>query len=155
MAQWTKLNWNNSFANLQWLPLLCQISGAVHWVLWQADWQADHRSVYYLWADKIQVNYEHFKIDYRLNYFTYRLVLHGQTTFLAQGIIACSISTLVRVLILQMIMLCTKKWSNHVRLLITEKQHYCISTNAFNLSWVVKVWKIWKPYIFIAIPTIK
>ena len=33
MSQWTNLNQNNSFVNLWRLPLLCEISGAVHLVL--------------------------------------------------------------------------------------------------------------------------
>ena len=33
MVWWTHYNWNNSFANLKWLPLLCEISEAVLLVL--------------------------------------------------------------------------------------------------------------------------
>ena len=33
MAQWTNLNRNNSFVNPWRLPLLCEISGAVHLAL--------------------------------------------------------------------------------------------------------------------------
>ena len=49
MAQWTNLSRNNSFVNLQRLPSLCKISGAVHLVLvgLTAGWL----------ADEIQVNY--------------------------------------------------------------------------------------------------
>ena len=47
MAQWTNLNQNNSFINLQRLPLLCGISGAVHLVLvgLMAGWLADEIQV--------------------------------------------------------------------------------------------------------------
>ena len=47
MVQWTNLNRNNSFVNPRRLPLLCEISGAVHLVLvgltadWLAGWLAD------------------------------------------------------------------------------------------------------------------
>ena len=45
MAQWINRLWNNIFVNLPPLPLLCEISGALHLLQpgftegWQADWQ--------------------------------------------------------------------------------------------------------------------
>ena len=68
MAQWTNLNRNNSFVNLRPLPLLCEISGAVH--LAQPGLTAGGRQE----ADEIQVNFEIFKIDYRSSYSTFRRV---------------------------------------------------------------------------------
>ena len=47
MAQWTNLNWNNSFINPRRLPLLCEISGAVYLVLvgLMAGWLAGRQNL--------------------------------------------------------------------------------------------------------------
>ena len=66
MAQWVNRLRNNIFVNLPPLPLSCEISGALHLVQpgLTAGWQ----------ADEIQVNFENFKIGYRLKYlFSLRL----------------------------------------------------------------------------------
>ena len=39
MVQWVNHLWNNIFINPPPLPLLCEISEALHWVLWQAGRQ--------------------------------------------------------------------------------------------------------------------
>ena len=63
MAQWVN-RLQNIFVNVPPLPLLCEISGALH--LAQpgllAGWQ----------ADEIQVNFEIFKVGCRSKYSTYR-----------------------------------------------------------------------------------
>ena len=68
MAQWTNLNRSNSFVNPWRLPLLCEISGAVHLVLvgLTAGWLACRLAGLQAgWlADKIQVNSNFFKICY-------------------------------------------------------------------------------------------
>ena len=70
MAQWVNRLWNNIFVNPPPLPLLCEISGALHLVQpglmagWQAGWL----------ADEIQVNFEIFKVGCRLKYSTCRFV---------------------------------------------------------------------------------
>ena len=64
MAQWVDRLRNNIFVNALPLPLLCEISGALHLVLRQAGWQ----------ADEIQVNFEIFKIGCRSKYSTYRFI---------------------------------------------------------------------------------
>ena len=74
MAQWVNRLRNNIFVNPPPLPLLCEISGALHlaqpgltagWLAgWQAGWQ----------ADEIQVNFENFKIGCRLKYLSFRFV---------------------------------------------------------------------------------
>ena len=44
MAQWVNRLWNNIFVNLPTLPILCEISGAIHLAQlgfmagWQAGW---------------------------------------------------------------------------------------------------------------------
>ena len=46
MAQWVNRLQNNIFVNPPPLPLLCEISGALHLrnrVLWQAGWQTKYR----------------------------------------------------------------------------------------------------------------
>ena len=58
MAQWVN---TNNFVNLPPLPLSCEISGALH--LTQLGLMAGWRQ-----ADKIQVNFEIFKIGCRLKY---------------------------------------------------------------------------------------
>ena len=66
MAQWVNRLRNNIFVNPLPLPLLCEISGALHLVQpgLTAGWQ----------ADKIQVNFEIFKVGYRSKYSTCRFV---------------------------------------------------------------------------------
>ena len=74
MAQWVNHLRNNIFVNPPPLPLSCEISGALHLAQpgltagrlagWLAGWQ----------ADEIQVNFEIFKIGYRLKYSSFRLV---------------------------------------------------------------------------------
>ena len=66
MAQWVNRLRNNIFVNPPPLPLLCEISGAVH--LAQPGLMAG-------WlADEIQVNFEIFKVGCRLKYLTCRFV---------------------------------------------------------------------------------
>ena len=70
MAQWVNHLRNNIFVNPPPLPLSCEISGALHLAQpgltagRQAGWQ----------ADEIQVNFENFKIGYRLKYSSFRFV---------------------------------------------------------------------------------
>ena len=79
MAQWVNHFRNNIFINPPPLhvPLLCEISKALHLVQpdltagrlagWQAaGWQAAGWQ-----ADEIQVNFENFRICYRLTYYRY------------------------------------------------------------------------------------
>ena len=66
MAQWVNRLQNNIFVNPPPLPLLCEISGALH--LAQPGLTAD-------WlADEIQVNFEIFKVGCRSKYLTCRFV---------------------------------------------------------------------------------
>ena len=66
MAQWVNHLRNNIFVNLPLLPLLCEISGALH--LAQPGLMAG-------WlADEIQVNFKIFKIGCRLKYSSFRFV---------------------------------------------------------------------------------
>ena len=66
MAQWVNRLRNNIFVNLPPLPLLCEISGALH--LAQLGLMAG-------WlADKIQVNFEIFKVGCRSKYSTCRFI---------------------------------------------------------------------------------
>ena len=66
MAQWVNRLRNNIFVNAPPLPLLCEISGALH--LAQPGLTAG-------WlADEIQVNFEIFKVGCRSKYSTYRFV---------------------------------------------------------------------------------
>ena len=78
MAQWVNRLRNKIFVNAPPLPLLCEISGALHlaqpgltagWLAgrlagWQAGWQ----------SDEIQVNFEIFKVGCRSKYSTCRFV---------------------------------------------------------------------------------
>ena len=70
MAQWVNRLRNNIFVNPPPLPLSCEISGALHLAQpgltagWQANWL----------ADKIQVNFEIFKIGCRLKYSSFHFV---------------------------------------------------------------------------------
>ena len=69
MAQWVNRLRNKIFVNTPPLPLLCEISGALHNpVLRQAGWQAGRLS------DEIQVNFEIFKVGCRSKYSTCRFV---------------------------------------------------------------------------------
>ena len=66
MAQWVNRLRNNIFVNPPPLPLLCEISGALH--LAQPGLTAG-------WlADEIQMNFEIFKVGCRLKYSTCRFV---------------------------------------------------------------------------------
>ena len=62
MAQWVNRLRNNIFVNPPPLPLLCEISGALHLVQpgLTAGWHAGRPSVRP--ADEIQVNFENFKV---------------------------------------------------------------------------------------------
>ena len=70
MAEWVNRLRNNIFVNLPPLPLLCEVSGALHLAQpgltagWQAGWQ----------ADEIRVNFEIFKVDCRSKYSTCRFI---------------------------------------------------------------------------------
>ena len=66
MAQWVNRLRNNIFVNPPPLPLLCEISGALHLAEpgLTAGWQAGRL------ADEIQVNFEIFKVDCRSKYST-------------------------------------------------------------------------------------
>ena len=66
MAQWVNRLWNNIFVNAPPLPLLCEISGALH--LAQPGLTAGRL------ADEIQVNFEIFKVGCRSKYLTCRFV---------------------------------------------------------------------------------
>ena len=71
MAQWVNHLQNNIFVNPLPLPLLCEISGALH--LAQPGLMAG-RLVAGRLADEIQVNFKIFKIGCRLKYSTSRFV---------------------------------------------------------------------------------
>ena len=66
MAQRVNRLWNNIFVNPPSLPLLCEISGALHLAQHSlmAGWQ----------ADEIQVNFEIFKVGCRSKYSTCHFV---------------------------------------------------------------------------------
>ena len=66
MAQWVNHLRNNIFVNAPPLPLLCEISGALH--LAQPGLTAGRLS------DEIQVNFEIFKVGCRSKYSTCRFV---------------------------------------------------------------------------------
>ena len=66
MVQWVNRLWNNIFVNPLPLPLLCEISGALH--LAQPGLTAGRQ------ADEIQVNFEIFKIGCRLKHSTCRFL---------------------------------------------------------------------------------
>ena len=67
MAQWVNCLRNNIFVNALPLPLLCEISGALH--LAQPGLRQAGRL-----ADEIQVNFEIFKVGCRSKYLTCRFV---------------------------------------------------------------------------------
>ena len=62
MAQWVNCLWNNIFVNPPPLPLLCEISGALHLV--QPGLMAGRQ------ADEIQVNFKILKVGRRSKYST-------------------------------------------------------------------------------------
>ena len=66
MAQWVNRLRNNIFVNPPPLPLLCEISGAIH--LAEPGLTAGRQ------ADKIQVNFEISKVGCRSKYSTCRFV---------------------------------------------------------------------------------
>ena len=70
MAQWVNRLWNNIFVNAPPLPLLCEIFGALH--LAQPDLTAGRQAGRL--ADKMQVNFEIFKVGCRSKYSTCRFV---------------------------------------------------------------------------------
>ena len=74
MAQWVNHLRNKIFVNPPPLPLLCEISGALHLAQpgLMAGRQAGWPSVRP--ADKIQVNFEIFKVGCRSKYLTCRFV---------------------------------------------------------------------------------
>ena len=74
MAQWVNRLQNNIFVNAPPLPLLCEISGALH--LAQPSLTAGRQAGRLAgWlADEIQVNFEIFKVGCRSKYLTYRFV---------------------------------------------------------------------------------
>ena len=76
MAQWVNRLRNNIFVNPLPLPLLCEISGALHLAQpgLMAGWLAVCSSGL---ADEIQVNFEIFKVGCRSKYSTCRFVNQG------------------------------------------------------------------------------
>ena len=74
MAQWVNRLRNNIFVNPPPLPLLCEISGALHLAQpgLTAGRQAGRQAGWL--ADEIQVNFEIFKIGCRSKYPTCRFV---------------------------------------------------------------------------------
>ena len=77
MAQWVNRLRNKIFINPPPLPLLCEISGALH--LAQPGLTAGRPSVRP--ADEIQVNFEIFKVGCRSKYSTCRFVNQGTASF--------------------------------------------------------------------------
>ena len=65
MAQWVNRLWNNIFVNPPPLPLLCEISGALHLV--EPGLTAGRQAGS---ADEIQVNFKIFKVACRSKYST-------------------------------------------------------------------------------------
>ena len=82
MAQWVNHLRNDIFVNPPPLPLSCEISGALHLARpglmagrlagWQAGWL----------ADKIQADFEIFKIGCRLKYLSFCFVYNQDTASL-------------------------------------------------------------------------
>ena len=70
MVQWVNRLRNNIFINPSPLPVLCEISGALHLVQpgLTAGWLAGRQ------ADEIQVNFEIFKVGCRSKYSTCRFI---------------------------------------------------------------------------------
>ena len=77
MAQWVNRLRNNIFVNPPPLPILCEISGALH--LAQPGLTAGWLSVRL--ADEIQVNFEIFKVTCRSKYSTCRFVNEATASF--------------------------------------------------------------------------
>ena len=77
MAQWVNRLRNKIFVNPPPLPLLCEISGALH--LAQPGLTAGRQAVRP--ADEIQVNFEIFKVGCRSKYSTCRFVNQGTASF--------------------------------------------------------------------------
>ena len=70
MVQWVNRLRNNIFVNPPPLPLSCEISGALH--LAQPRLTAGRQVGRQ--ADKIQVNFENFKIGCRMKYSSFRFI---------------------------------------------------------------------------------
>ena len=66
MVQWVNCLWNNIFVNPPPLPLSCEISGALHLAL--PGLMAGRL------ADKIQADFEIFKIGCKLKYSSFRFI---------------------------------------------------------------------------------
>ena len=81
MAQWVNRLRNKIFVNPPPLPLLCEISGALHLAQpgLTAGRQAGRPSVRP--ADEIQVNFEIFKVGCRSKYSSCRFVNQGAASF--------------------------------------------------------------------------
>ena len=81
MAQWVNRLRNNIFVNPPPLPLLCEISGALH--LAQSGLTAGRPAGWpsVRLADEIQVNFEIFKVGCRLKYSTCRFINQGTASF--------------------------------------------------------------------------
>ena len=77
MAQWVNHLWNNIFVNPPPLPILCEISGALH--LAQLGLTAGRLASRL--ADEIQVNFEIFKVGCRSKYLTCRFINQGTASF--------------------------------------------------------------------------
>ena len=67
MAQWVNHLWNNIFVNLPPLPLLCEISGALH--LAQPGLMTGRQV-----ADEMQVNFKIFKTNCTPKHSTFHFV---------------------------------------------------------------------------------
>ena len=74
MVQWVNHLWNNIFVNSTLLPLSCEISGALHLAQpgLTAGWLAGRLAGRQ--ADKIQADFEIFKIGCRLKYSSFPFV---------------------------------------------------------------------------------
>ena len=72
MAQWVNRLRNNIFVNLPPLPLLCEISGALH--LAQLGLTADRRAGGRWQADEMQVNFKIFKTNCTLKFSSFCFV---------------------------------------------------------------------------------
>ena len=78
MAQWVNHLWNNIFVNPPPLPILCEISGALH--LAQLGLTAGRLASQL--ADEIQVNFKIFKVGAcRSKYLTCRFINQGTASF--------------------------------------------------------------------------
>ena len=77
MAQWVNRLRNKIFVNPPPLPLLCEISGALH--LAQPGLTAGRQAVRP--ADEIQVNFKIFKVGCRSKYSICRFVNQGTASF--------------------------------------------------------------------------